>query len=110
MIEIAGLIVSGIGLVADLAKQFKDLSTWKEEDIEVDGEWLGLALEKNVLSGVPDQFAWVRLRSLPTAELKGSHAAVVAVNESKRLKYRIVMGSIDDRVVLCQKLQLGSQN
>ena len=108
MIEIAGLVISGVGLVTNLAKQIKDLAAWKEDDIEVDREWLELALEKNILSGTPDQFAWVHLRRLPTAELKGTHAAVVAVNESKKLKYRIVMGFIDDRVILCQKLQLGN--
>jgi hypothetical protein len=109
MIEIAGLIVSSIGLVANLAKQYKDLAAWNEADIEVDQEWLELALEKKVLLGAPDQFALLHLRRLPTVELRGTHAAVVAVNESKKLKYRIVMGSIDDRLILCQKLQLGNR-
>lgn len=77
MIELSGLVISSIGLVTNLAKQFKDLAAWKEEDIEVDREWLELALEKKVLLGTPDQFAWLHLRRLATVELRGTHAAVV---------------------------------
>ena len=108
MIEIAGLMVSGIGLVTNLVKTFKDIAEWDEEDIEVDNDWLAVALEKNVLSGQPDHFAWLHLRRLPTAELRGTHAAVIAHNDKKRLKYRLVMGSPIDRLILAQKLQLPS--
>ena len=106
MFEIAGLTVSAIGLLVNLHSKFKDLASWKEKDLEVDMAWLDIALKRNVLSGKNEDFAWMRLRSLPTAELSGTHSAVIAVNESKRLKYRLVVGPADDRLILTQKLQL----
>ena len=46
MIEIAGLIISGIGLIKDLLALHDDLSSWGNEDLEVDRKWLALAFSR----------------------------------------------------------------
>lgn len=43
MIEIAGPVMSGFELLVEIAKQFKDMSTWKEVDLSVDADGLELA-------------------------------------------------------------------
>lgn len=103
MIELAGLAISGIGLLTNLLKQHKDLSKWEEKDIEVDSEWLQVAIEKGVVDGPMSELGWMSERRLPTAELKRTHAAIIAVNEEKRIKYRIVQGRPGDRNVLVRK-------
>ena len=95
-IEIAGLIVSGLSFLNDLRRDHGDLTAWTEDDIEVDAEWLDLALGKGVLTGQPNDFAWINERSLPTRELQGTHTAVVAHNDEKRIRYRIVRGRVTD--------------
>src|SRR6476646_7680354 len=93
LFEIAGLSVSGLSTVLNFRKTVQDWLAWKDEDVEVDNEWLDLAINKGVLEGKPGDYEWTRLISLPTAELKGTHSAVVAINKEKRIKYRIVQGS-----------------
>ena len=92
MLEIAGLVVSSIGLAVDLAKKYKDWGVWEERDVEVDMKWLEVALEKGILDGTKDDYTWRLLKEVPTLELKGTHSVVIAVNKDKRLKYRIVVG------------------
>jgi hypothetical protein len=107
LFEIAGLSVSGINTIFNLHKQFKDWRGWKEEDVEVDNAWLDVAIEKGVIMGKPGDYEWTRLSSLPTAELKGTKTAVVAINEEKRIRYRIVLGSPTEpggRLILTKKL------
>jgi hypothetical protein len=60
-----------------------------------------------VITGKPEDYEWTRLSSLPTAELKGTKTAVVAINEKKRVRYRIVLGSPTEpggRLILTKKL------
>ena len=102
--SIAGLAVSGIGLLNDFGTTYRDILKWQEEDVEVDAEWLELALNKGIIEGTLDSFAWANLRRVPTLELKGTHQPVVAINKDKRVKYRIVRGSVDDRLVLMKKV------
>jgi len=55
MIEIAGLVLSGVSFAKDLYKEYKDFNTWPLSDLSVDGEWLPLAIEKGLLEAVlPD--------------------------------------------------------
>jgi hypothetical protein len=107
LFEIAGLSVSGLNTVLNFRKTVQDWLAWKDEDVEVDNEWLDLAINKGVLKGKPGDYEWTRLISLPTPELKGTHSAVVAINNEKRIKYRIVQGSPtepDGRIILTKKL------
>jgi hypothetical protein len=89
-------------LINDLVSTHRDISRWEEADIQVDNEWLDLALEKKVIEGTSDLFSWARLERVPTLELKGTHHTVIAINKDKKIKYRIVRGSTDP-VVLMKK-------
>ncbi|MBP6013318.1 MAG: hypothetical protein KBA31_13920 [Alphaproteobacteria bacterium] len=93
ILEIAGLSISAIGLFNDLMQTYRDLAKWDEADVEVDDAFLGLALEKGILTGKPDDYALMNIRRVPTAELAGTHSVVIAINKDKRLKYRILRGS-----------------
>lgn len=104
MIEIAGLIVSGISLLSDLYGRYKDLSSWSETDLKVDGDYLDLALAKRHLTGAAADYAWVREERVPTVELSGTHQVVVAYNAEKKIKYRLCRGRIDDRIILMKKV------
>ena len=103
MIEIAGFIVSGIGLIKDLFALYDDLSSWGSEDLEVDSDWLALALQKGILAGKEGDYSWVRLRSVPTRELQGTNEVISAHNADRKVLYRIVRGTQDDRIVLMKK-------
>src|SRR5687768_18119476 len=103
MFEIAGLVVSGISLLNDLMNTFRDLKSWKEKDLPVDREWLGLAIEKGRMTGAIDSFCWVDEEKVPTKELKGKHQVVIAHNDAQKILYRIVRGRPDARSVLMQK-------
>jgi hypothetical protein len=103
-ISIAGLVVSGISLLNDLSRTVSDLTKWQESDLEVDSEWLGLALAKGIIDGNEGDFAWPRSDRVATLELKGTHDLVVPFNKDQRKKYRVVRGPASDRLVLMRKL------
>ena len=92
MLEIAGLLVSTVGLLNDLWGTHHDLHTWTEQDLRVDEEWLPLAIEKGILPGPEEQYMWSWATHVATRELKGTHQVVVALNEERKIKYRIVQG------------------
>jgi hypothetical protein len=104
MFEMAGLAVTGVNLALNLQKSFKDWLSWKEDDLQVEFEWLPAALKKGVLKGREQDFEWTRITRLPIAELEGTHAAVLAVNDKKKVRYRIVVGPCTDRLILTKKL------
>lgn len=104
IVGIAGLAVSTLGLFNDLASTYRDLSKWKEEDIEVDNEWLELAIKSNIISSPQESYIWSSLKHVPTRELKETHQVVIAINKDKKLKYRIVRGSTNDRLILMKKV------
>ena len=58
MIEIAGLVIEGIGLLNDLYSRYTDLASWDEVDLRVDNEWLLLALNKGILAGREEDYQW----------------------------------------------------
>jgi hypothetical protein len=103
IVSIAGLAVSAFGLVNDLASTYRDLSKWNEEDIEVDNEWLELAIKNNIIASSQESYTWSSLKHVPTRELNGTHQVVIAINKDKKLKYRIVRGPANDRLVLMKK-------
>ena len=105
--DIAGIAISGINLLLKIRDEYADLNSWDERDLPVDFEWLTEALRANLLQGKEDQFGWAREERVPTAELKGTLATVIAYNKEKRIRYRIVAGPPGDRLILIQKLQLG---
>ena len=89
MIEIAGLILSGVSFAKDLYKEYKDFSTWPLTDLPVDRHWLSLALEKNLLEGTPEDYVWTQSARIPTLELRGTHEVVIFFNKDKKEAYRI---------------------
>ncbi len=92
LLQIAGIAVSSIGTATNLFKTIRDLAKWEEKDIEVDNEWLPLAIKKGILEGKPEDYVWPQERHVPTHELNGKLSVVIAINEEKRLKYRVVQG------------------
>ena len=105
IISVAGLAISAFGLFKDLAQKHEDLDTWKEEDLPVDRYWLPTALEKGYLTGDTADYAWPLIVSAPTLEMKGTHEVVLAVNEKKKTKYRLVQGPPAGRLILMRKVR-----
>jgi hypothetical protein len=103
MLEIAGVMISGVSLLNDLWGRFKDLSTWTEADLLVDGDYLPLALTAGHLQGAESDFMWSREEKVPSRELRGTHRVVVAYNADKKIKYRITQGRSDDRLILMKR-------
>ena len=103
MLEIAGVILSGVSLLKDLFDLHQDLDSWEQQDLEVDREWLPLALEHEILSGDQEDYYYASLRRVPTLELKGTHSVVAAYNAETKTIHRIVQGRPDDRLVLMRK-------
>lgn len=93
MIEIAGLVLSGVGFAKDLYNEYKDYNTWPLSDLEVDRDWLPLAIEKGLLEGAPGDYVWVRPEKIPTYELKESHKVVIFFNKDKKEAYRITQAN-----------------
>ena len=104
MIEIAGLVLSGISLLNDLVTRYQDAVEWGEGDLEVDREWLPLALSKGQLDGKESDYAWVRENRVPTVELRGTARVVIAYNQHAKVRYRICRGRADDRMILMRSL------
>ena len=103
MLEIAGIVISGVGLLNDLWGRYKDLSAWQEADLLVDNEYLALALSKGVLQGAETDYLWSNEDKVATRELRGTHHVVIAFNADKKVKYRIVRGRAHDRAILMKK-------
>jgi hypothetical protein len=101
MIEFAGLVVSGISAIKDLADAYKDLAAWDERDLPVDGKWLDLAVNKQLLP--PAEYVWKQERHVATLELEGTHEVVLAFNKERRTKHRIIRRGNMDYAVLMRK-------
>ncbi len=108
MMEIAGVMISGVSLLNDLWGRFKDLSTWTEGDLLVDNDYLSLAIAKGQLEGSAQEYAWSREESVPTRELRGTHRVVIAFNSDRKVKYRICQGRVGDRLILMKKVSAGA--
>jgi hypothetical protein len=108
MMEIAGMMISGVSLLNDLWGRFKDLSTWTEADLPVDREFLALAVAQRKLQGAADDYVWCREASVPTKELKGTHSVVIAFHSDRRTKYRLYRGRGGDRLILMKKMPAGA--
>jgi hypothetical protein len=108
MMEIAGVMISGVSLLNDLWGRYKDLSAWTEADLLVDGEYVSLALAKGQLEGSAEQFVWSREDRVPTRELRGTHSVVNAFNAEKKIMHRLCQGRPDDRLILMKKVLGGA--
>ena len=102
VLSIAGLAISGIGLFAQLSKDVHDFGNWDEQDLPVDRDWLDLAIKQGILES--GDYRWRRLEKVPIAELSEKASTVIAYNEEKRVKYRIVRHGRDDILVLMLNL------
>jgi len=103
ILTLAGLTVSSINTALSFAKLYKDWASWEEEDRVVDRDWLGVALKQKAIEGKPGDFAWIRFERFPTLELKGTHSAVVAINDKERVRYRIIRGRPGNYDILARK-------
>jgi hypothetical protein len=104
MLEIAGLAISSIGLAVDWAVKINDWAEWEVADLLVDSDWLALAIGNGILDGAENEYAWSREDKLATREMSGTHTVVMAADEKKRKKYRVVRGREGDRLVLVKRL------
>jgi hypothetical protein len=105
LLQIAGVAISYIGLSTGLAKIHSDWAKWEKADLLVDGDWLKLAIGKDILDGTESDYRWSRENKVATRELKGTHSVVVAADEKKRTRYRIVRGHEGNLDVLLKRLE-----
>src|SRR5437899_3255671 len=70
MLEIAGLLVSGVSLFNDLVSRYQDLTAWTEADLPADEEWLELAIAKGIVPGSPSDYLWSAEDKVATRELR----------------------------------------
>jgi hypothetical protein len=104
VLEIAGFVISGLSLLNDLFSTHKDIASWDERDLPVDRDWLAVALEERVLPGVEKDYVWASEASVATKEMRGTHTVVIAHNDARKIKYRIVRRGIpEDALVLMKK-------
>lgn len=103
VLELAGLVFTGIGLVNDLCSTYRDLTSWEEKDLLVDNEWLCLAIEKKMINGPKESYHWARVSNVPSKVLAGTHQTVIAFNKDKKVKYRIAQG-MPTELILMQKV------
>lgn len=89
---LGGFIVNCFGVASQIISTYKDLSSWEEKDLKVNREYLTLAIQKGILSPSESEYAWVNESNVPELELKGTHEMVFALNEAKKIKYRLVYG------------------
>lgn len=89
MWEIAGVVISAVGLLSDLTGRYQDSANWSEADLVVDREWLGVAISKGTLVGYADEYRWSQRDRAATRELQGTYSVVRACDEHRRIKYRI---------------------
>ncbi|MCH8925571.1 MAG: hypothetical protein IH924_05460 [Proteobacteria bacterium] len=103
MLEIAGIVVSGLGLMADLAGKIADWNRWEQgKDLLVDGDWVAVAIDKGILDGAVSDYSWSKADKVATRELKGTRSVFMAIDDKKKIKYRIVRKS---GLVLMKKLK-----
>jgi hypothetical protein len=103
--EIAGVVISGLSLINDLFRQFKDASAWTESDLPIDGEnWLKLAIEKDLLPGPLNSYKFAREERVSSLELERRAAVVYAFNDERKCKYRLCWGRPGDRLILMRNI------
>ena len=103
MLEIAGVVISGVSLLNDLAGRYADLTQWTETDLPVDDEWLELALSNGILDGAPGDYVWSAEDKVATRDLRGTARVVMPFNDKRRTRYRICRGRPGDRLILMKK-------
>lgn len=99
-LTLAGFIITGLSFANDLYSRFLDLSNWEEKDLKVNMEYLKVAIKKGLLPGSEGDYAWVNSQNVATWELKGTHEVVFAINEVKKIKYRLVWGKMPPNVLM----------
>ncbi len=104
IVSIAGLAISAFGVFHNLVKSHKNLLQWEVSDLEVDFEWLDVAIENGFLDGEKSDYAWPVAKRVSTLELKGTHQTVMAINEDTRSRHRLVTGQPSNRHVLVRKV------
>lgn len=100
MIEIAGLVLTGVGVSKDLYQLYRDLKDWPEIDLTVDRQWLSLALSRGILEGSDADYRWVSEDSVASLELKGSYQVTAPYDAENKVKYRIVRETRPRKLVL----------
>ena len=104
MLEIAGIAISSLGLGVDLAGRIRGWAKFEETDLLVDRDWLALAIDRGIVDGAEGDFYWSSEDKIATRELSGTHSVVMAVDEEKRKKYRVVRGREGERLVLMKRV------
>lgn len=83
----------GVGLGLNLWDRLKEARIWSEDEKLVDGHWVALAKQKNLLD--PDvEYVWSRPDMVETRLLAGTHELVFALDDEQKIKYRIARGDL----------------
>lgn len=89
MIEGVGFGMTTIGLAVQLYKDYKDFSSWDQQDVDVDREFLPAAVAQGHLDGAESDYRWMAVRKLATAEMNKTHSVVHYINADKKIKCRL---------------------
>lgn len=98
--------VSEIGLLVDLVETYVDLLTWPDDPLEVNGRWLQIALDAELLSGRMDDYRWVLPGNVAENEQSDSFSAVIALNVESRVRYRLKRHMLGTDLVLMKVLNV----
>ncbi len=88
-----GDAISAIGLGVQLWEKFKGGQQWEEAEKLVNLKWAEVAKEKGLLD--PERrYVWRRTRDVETVLLEGKFDLVYALDEERKIKYRLTTGDL----------------
>ncbi len=97
-----GEAISAIGLGVQLWGKFKGGQQWEESEKLVNLKWLEKAKEKGLLDS-GRRYVWRRVADVETTLLEGKFDLVYALDEERKIKYRLTTGGSAGLVLMGQK-------
>ena len=103
LLEIAGIIFSGVSSLDSAKSLYKDFMNWKEHDSVVDNKWLEVAIKYDKLPGKITDYYWSRPEKVITRELKKTHHTVFVYDHEKKIRGRVLLsdGCVLLRRIIC---------
>ncbi len=97
-----GEAISAVGLGVQLWDKFKGGQQWEESEKLVNLEWAKVAQEKGLLDS-SKRYVWRRAADVETTLLEGKFDLVYALDEERKIKYRLTTGGTRGLVLMGQK-------
>ena len=88
-----GEAISVVGLSAQLWEIFTGGQQWEESEKLVNLKWAEVAQEKGLLDS-GRRYVWRRVADVETTLLEGKFDLVYALDEERKIKYRLTTGDI----------------